>query len=390
MADENILKKNEVTLAMEKDKVINGIWISDNHLLNPRSPTKGILANMSEFFYNQVDLTSINLIIFGGDVFHQLAENTKDPEFLAVMEWFKEFFLKCLKYDISVYILEGTSSHDWGQAKHLDIWKPVGSNVHYIDKVTVVKDRKLNISILFVPDNMGTISTDQIWEKVITELASSGLSKVDITAMHGAFDYQLPPPARKHCHNQNNYESITTFVIFAGHIHTPSSNGKVKVSGSFDRIAHGEEHPKGAFIFKLDKTRNKFTNEFYHNKNALPFITFNLWKDITLDELHSLVDKKISETRIMGAWFKFKDGPHEIVNAFVERLKDQYPYFNFEVSNKVDNVITIDDALFDDTNYKGSEINKDNITDLLFKQSDFDNCSEEELDYLKEVFKEHL
>lgn len=390
MVDEDIFKLNKASSAMGVTKPVRGIWITDNHLLNPRSPTTKILANMSEFFYNKVDLSVIDVIIFGGDIFHQLAENTKDPDFLAAMEWFKGLFNRCVKTNTSIYILEGTSSHDWGQAKHLEIWKPVGSDIHYIDKVSVVRDAKLGLDILFVPDNMGTISTEEIWERVVKAMAEAGIDKVDITAMHGAFDYQLPPPARKHCHNQKSYESITKFVIYAGHVHTPSVNGKIRVSGSFDRIAHGEEHPKGAFIFKIDKAKGIFENEFYHNKNALPFITFNLNESSTLDDIHNLTDKTIREMKIMGAWFKFKDGPHEVVNAYVDRLKEQYPYFNFEVSNKVNNSVTVDDGLFIDKNYNGVELTKENISELFFKEPIFSDLDQEELDYLKEVFEEHL
>lgn len=369
---------------------IMGIWLSDIHLLHQRTPTTHILNNMSTLFFNKVDMGKLDLVIFGGDIFHRLAENTKDPDFLKIMEWFKKFFGKCVEHNVSVYILEGTSSHDWGQAKHLDIWKPKGSNIYYIDKIEVIKDRNLGLDILFVPDNMAVLPTTEIWNLVVKALAESGLDKVDITALHGAFDYQLPPPARKHTHNQENFESITKYAIYAGHIHIGSTNGKVKVSGSFDRISHGEEHPKGAFIFTIDKDKELLHNEFYENTNALTYVTFKLTPQDTLDEIRAKVERRLREEKMMGARFKLQGGSPDVVNGYIDRLKEQYPYFSFEADNEVDDSIVVDSTLFDKHAYTGVEINKENITTMLVNREVMVIESEEEEDYLKEVLKEYL
>ena len=388
MTDEKTFKKSQLAEVIGQPNKVNGVWIADIHTLHPRTPTSHILGNMSTMFYKDIDLSKVNLVIFGGDVFHQLANNTKDPDFLKIMEWFNEFFSRCVLYNTSVYILEGTSSHDWGQAKHLDIWKPAGATIRYIDKVEVVRDHNLGLDILFVPDNMATISTDEIWNMVVKAMSEAGVEMVDITALHGAFDYQLPPLARKHCHNQKNYESITRYVIYAGHVHIASSNGLVKVCGSFDRTAHGEEHPKGAFLFSIDKANKKFSNEFYHNKNALPYITFNLTKETTSEELHLMVEKVIPNIKIMGSHFRFKGGSPSIVNGFVDRLREQYPYFVFQVDNEVDTA-EVDDTLFSSSEYEAIELKKENLSQVLFETSPFDGMSEEEIAYLKEVLKEY-
>lgn len=389
MTDETIFKKNSITEAIGQPDKVAGVWIADIHLLHPRTPTTHILGNMSTMFYKDIDLAKVNLIIFGGDIFHQLADNAKDPNFLKIMEWFQEFFSKCVAFNISVYILEGTSSHDWGQAKHLDIWKPSGAMIRYIDKVEVVRDHNLGLDILFVPDNMATVPTDEIWNMAVSALATAGVEMVDITALHGAFDYQLPPPARKHCHNQKNYESITRYVIFAGHVHIGSSNGLVKVSGSFDRTIHGEEHLKGAFIFQIDKLKKKFTNEFYNNKNALPYITFYLTPETTSEELHQRTEKVIPNIKIMGSQFRFKGGSAGIVNGFVDRLREQYPYFVFQTDNEV-STAEVDDTLFSSSEYEAIELVKENLPQVLFDTAPYEGVDEEEMAYLAEVLKEYL
>ena len=84
-------------------------------------------------------------------------------------------------------------------------------------------------------------------------MITSGLTKVDYAVMHGQFDYQLP----KHItgmprHDSQKYLDIVKHYIFIGHIHTHSVYDRIIAQGSFDRLTHGQEEPKGYVVSIVD------------------------------------------------------------------------------------------------------------------------------------------
>ena len=228
------------------------LWNSDQHTLHQTTPTEHILGNLSTFYYKDHNLADVQLVIKGGDLMDRLVD-ARDKNLLKVKGWSHTFLHRCHENDVAVLLLEGTDTHDWGQPKHLETQAPEGMDFRYVDTLRIEFYPKFNnLSILCVPDNMGAYTKDEVWEMALAELAKHNLKKVDIIAFHGAWDFQLPPAARgKHTHNQDRWESICEMLILSGHIHTPAQEGKVHCSGSFDRVAHGEEHPAGTGLFAL-------------------------------------------------------------------------------------------------------------------------------------------
>lgn len=348
-----------------KSGTINLVWASDQHTIHPRTPTIHILSNLSEFFFKRVNLEKTDIIILGGDFFDRPVESSH-PDLIQAMRWITRFLELCKKHNVVVIVLEGTSSHDFTQPEYFDILKPEGLDLRYVDTLSVVYVESLDLNIMCVPDNLGKKTHDEVWEMALLELSNKNLKEVDITAFHSAFKYQLRPPFNKNCHIEERWESITRFFIFCAHIHKPSERGKMRGSGSFDRLAHGEEHPKGAYLATINKTTGKATTEFYNNTKALPYLTINITPETSPVELYELFKKRIdipyfppySQIRIMG-------GDNKVVAGFVEEMSLVHNQIGFTIENNSKGDDITDETMYDDTEYVATSIDKANIDDSL-------------------------
>lgn len=363
------------------------LWSSDQHTVHQKTPTSHILKNLSTFFYLDNDLDKVDMVIFGGDFMHRSVETYNEGLF-EIMDWINEFLLRCSKHNVKVRFLEGTSSHDWGQPKHFTYSAPENSDVKYIDEISVETFPEFDdLTMLYVPDNLGKITTDAIWEMALDVLNKAGLKKVDLIPFHGAFTYQLPPQAQHHCHMQERWESIVKYGIFAGHIHTPSHRGKIYCSGSFDRIAHSEEHPKGGYIITLDKKKEFFEATFYENKRAMPYLTIKVGDSESIEELilrihHFIKDNKLNQK----AFIRVRGGISDIVNPVINVLTTEYPNIGFTADNEKSDDILLDEKMFVSDQYVGVTLTKDNLFSALYTEikddcevKGYDESSMEEL-----------
>lgn len=345
------------------------LWSSDQHTVHQNTPTNHILKNLATFFYIDNDLANVDMVIFGGDFMHRSVESYNDGLF-EIMEWMKEFLLRCEQHNVKVRFLEGTSSHDWGQPRHFTFATPHKADVKYVDTLSIETFPEFDdLTMMYVPDNMGKLSTDTIWDMALETLNKDDLKIVDLIAFHGAFTYQLPPQAQHHCHMQERWESIVKYGIFAGHIHTPSHRGKIYCSGSFDRIAHGEEHPKGGYIIDLDKKKEFFLPRFYENKRAMPYLTVTIDSEETIEQSilriqHFIKDKQLHQK----AFIRVVGGTSDIINPVINILKDEYPQIGFKADNEKSQDIEIDETLFDTNTYQGVSLTKDNLFPALYME----------------------
>ncbi|ASU03634.1 putative nuclease SbcCD, D subunit [Erwinia phage vB_EamM_RisingSun] len=367
--------KEAVSEALHGDApVSNGplkiLWCSDQHCLHNKTPTEHILANLSRFFYVDNDLAKVDMIVFGGDFLDRLVEAT-DKNLMKVLGWIKVFLKKCEDHNVKVRFLEGTSSHDWGQPKHFEFAVPHEADVKYVDTLSVETFPEFNnLTMMYVPDNMGNRTPDEIWELALQVLNQAELKEVDLIAFHGGFYYQLPEKAWKHAHMESRWESIVKYGIFAGHIHIPSHKGKIYCSGSFDRIRHGEEHPKGGYIIELDNVADTFKATFYENKKALPYLTMWINKEMTAEDLVEKIHLFIRNHKLPPhSQIKIRNGNGAVVNPVVNILSTEYPKLGFSVENDSEDEAVIDKTLFDPNLYQGVTLDENNLFDALYAET---------------------
>jgi hypothetical protein len=304
------------------------------------------------------------MVIFGGDFTEDLIE-APNKDFIKVMDWGKMFLdrAKRINPNLIVVWLEGTASHDRGQPRHFLNLAPEGLDVRYVDTLSIqVYPHLDNLSVMYVPDNMGGMTPATIWELALKTLKDNNMNKVDLIFFHGAFEFQLHSNARHKAHMLELWESITVYGILSGHIHTPVKKSKLWTSGSFDRTAHGEEHPKGGLVVELDKTKEYFNPVFWENKNALPYLTMKVDDDITPEKLirdiHSFIDDHNlpvrSQIRIMG-------GSSQVVKPILEVIENEYPLFGFKAETTLGKNVLVDETLYTEKTYESILLTPGNL-----------------------------
>lgn len=345
------------------------LWSSDHHTVGRSTPTRHILGNLDTFLFKDHNPDNVDLVIFGGDFFETMVERP-NPDMYRVEEWATKSFKKFKKKSTTVIFLAGTQSHDMGQPAHLKFNAPEELDFRYIDTLCIeTYPQHDGLTIMYVPDNMGTMTPDEIWEKALSVLGAANLKEVDLVCFHGAFEFQLHPKARHKAHVLERWESIAKYAIFAGHIHKPVQLRKLYTSGSFDRDKHGEEHPKGGYCIDLDLKTGVFNPVFWENKNAMPYVTMTVTPEITPEDLVGDIHQFIKVRKLPhGAHLRIKDGVADVVNPVISVLKNEYPHLHFKSENQLAGGVEVDEELFDSTVYEGVSLIKDNIGQSLMPE----------------------
>lgn len=302
---------------------------SDVHLGHNQTSTLLIIENLKKAFPDNNQTAALDLILLGGDLFDSALAYADNETIIAIELWMQAFLRLCAKHHIVLRVLEGTKSHDRGQSKHFEkILKlsDITVDFRYVKDISVENHEKLGISILYVPD-FTTPETDSIWMKVKDAMATAGVDHVDYANIHGAFTYQMPEIAsvQMACHQMDRYHSIVNNYIFTGHIHLPSTYGRIYCNGSHDRLGHGEEEAKGHWRAKIRKNgEDDFI--FVENKGARIYKTVDV-SDLPIDEALEKVSKEVP-TRKDSACRIVAERGHPIFTNLA-KLKQNYPFIHW-------------------------------------------------------------
>lgn len=216
----------------------------------------------------------LDVIIFAGDVTDRLL-NLPQEEVAVIDDVFLYMLRLCAKYNILFLILEGTPSHDRHQSKRFQILNEshkVGCNMHYVEDLEIRYFHEIDSHILFVPDEWDT--AERTLQAVKEKLLIHDLSKVDYAIMHGQFEYQLPEFVQAQKHSSAEYSAIVDKLIFIGHVHQFSQNGKIIAHGSFDRLGHNEEMAKGHVRVNV-RSGEDWDCTFVENTGAKRYVTID-------------------------------------------------------------------------------------------------------------------
>ena len=340
---------------------VDYIVLSDVHLGHKRTPTAHIIDNLKAtvgpLFKNKLDI-----IFIAGDLFDRLLDKSMD-DVSDIDKWLFWLFYNCQQHSVKLRILEGTPSHDWKQSRHiktiLDI-SCLSVDFQYISALSIEIMEDLGISILYVPDEWNE-STEETLTQVKGLLADNHLNTVDIAIMHGQFAYQIPQaPATIPRHSELDYLSIVKHFIHIGHVHSFSVFERIIAQGSLDRLAHGEEEPKGLVWAHI--TNNDRSFHFIENKNAMIYKTINL-RGSTIEEVLEYLDKKILSLP-EGSFIRLNGKEDHIGFSYFREIKTRY--LMYTISRKSEEVITnniVDIGVLND--YQSFSITPDNIEGLL-------------------------
>ena len=253
------------------------VSISDVHLGHKNTPSSFILANLRVALSDE-ELSKLNIVWLAGDIFDTLLY-LPDTHIGEIQLWIVYFLRQCVKYNITLRILEGTPSHDRKQSNQFIILNTIfniDADVKYIDKLSIEYISKYNINVLYVPDEWEA-ETFQTQLQVKELLHHHHLKQVDYAIMHGMFGHQVIAHVPMPFHDAEFYLSIVKKYIMIGHVHQMSRFDRILVQGSFDRLNHGDESPKGYWqleVYSDNNDNDKIT--FRNNHNAMVYLTINI------------------------------------------------------------------------------------------------------------------
>lgn len=350
-----------------KKEELKCLCLSDIHLNHKRNSTEDIIKNLVIFFKEYDYKGSLDIIFIAGDLFDSLMDFPANSvtEITVFVKWLLNL---CCKNDIKLRILEGTPSHDWRQSKIFNTIAMVSElpvDLKYVDTLYIEYMDDLGIHILYVPDEWNH-STDKTYQQVKELLDREHIDKVDLAIMHGQFAYQLPSHVEK-CpkHIESNYLSIVRHYICIGHVHISSVYERILAQGSFDRLSHNEESPKGAMYFII---RNNNTREHYfiENKNAKTFKTITCKsKDIEFNLKY--IEKQTKGLRT-DSYVRIKASKDNPILLSIDEVKKRFPFFNMSKVSFEEELESNQTELISENDnqvYTAINIDRENITSML-------------------------
>lgn len=336
--------------------------ISDVHLGHHRTKSDFIINNLTKAFFDSGLLSTVRLFVIAGDFFDRLLMLPIE-DVRIIEDWVVRFLMICQKHEIIVRVLEGTPSHDWKQSRMFeDKNRHLGNkvNLKYIDTLSVEFIPELDASVLYVPDEWAE-EADDTWRQVTSMLRGMGLDRVDFAFMHGCFKYQLPIQSVA-SHDEERYLSIVTEGIWIGHHHLHTRCDRIFAQGSFDRLSHGEESPKGFGLYRVKNGKGTF--EFVENPGAKIYKTINL-VGLTLEE--AVMALSPCNDYPMGSHFRIVTRRTDGVSSNMAVIKDKFPgyYWTPQLEDLEMNETSLQSQEKDDIP-KPIAIDRDNIGRLIF------------------------
>lgn len=272
---------------------INILSLSDIHLGHRKNEARYICANLDRLIKEEVSARRVDLIILAGDVFDTLL-TLPDKQIPFIDRWIKSFLRLCTREKIILRIVEGTPSHDRLQsARFMQMAEllELDLDIAYFDDITIERIEALGMDVLYIPDEIRA-SPDETLKAVRSLMEAKAVSRVDIAVMHGTMDFQLRDLPRIPKHNSEAYCELVRHFVFVGHIHRHSvycgtTGTSIIAHGSFDRIAHGEEEPKGFIRARITETDSKW--EFIENTHARQFKTMHVEVDEPMESVYERI-----------------------------------------------------------------------------------------------------
>lgn len=361
---------------------------SDVHLNHRKTSTQHVLKNLRHTFPIDPSFARFDIIFIAGDFFDSLM-HLPDPDVIEIHLWINQFLRLCKKHDVVLRVLEGTPSHDWKQSRlftHINDMAEIGADVGYAETLSIEYIERFGINVLYVPDEW-LPECDDTWLEVKQLLQEHQLDKVDFSVMHGAFDFQLPSHISAPTHDPDRYLDITRYMVFIGHVHRFQVHDRIVSAGSFDRLTHGEEEPKGHVEVEVHRDgRHEIT--FVENEGAKLYNTYKCTA-MPVEEALQYLDqeiKKLPQDSHVRVWAARTDA----ILANLQFLKSKYPEHNFTPKNDEDHEPAKQTVIDIKQTYQPVHITKSNIEKLLLDRLKDKGVDAQQLSKAKELLNDYI
>ena len=255
------------------DRDLNIVAISDIHVGCPRLNPCLLHDRFVKYLYPCID-KSTDILFICGDFFDTLL-NLNSRASLESMIIIDELKRLCRENECDLRILRGTYTHDRDQPQHfVNGDDPSDNSVRLYDKLAFEYNERTGLNILYVPDNLPNVD---ICKDMRDLLDAHNVDKADILVHHGYFKHMLPPNIKEPhgCLTVDAVSSLVKGCTLNGHVHLTSIYKNVISIGSFDRLVHGEEGPKGFYKIRISPD-GVYHFSFVENKEANKFLTFDM------------------------------------------------------------------------------------------------------------------
>ncbi len=309
--------------------------ISDIHLLHRNNKTQYVVTNLDKYVSNDVVLSKTDILFIAGDLFDgPVAFSSEDIGIVNI--WVAKLLHKCKRHNVCLRVLEGTPSHDMNQSKIFTnineiLFKDENDRVDlkYVKTLSIEYIDRFGINVLYVPDEWNHDTHDTLLE-VKELLKKNNLQQVDFAVMHGQFEYQLADVVKAHVkHDSKEYLEMVKHLIFIGHIHKHSVHDRIYSHGSFDRLAHNEEEPKG-YIYAVVQKDGHYQCQFIENKDARIYKTVKCNTDDLESNMKRIV--KIAVKLPDESFIRIVADKTNPIMSAQDELKKRWPLLNWSFS----------------------------------------------------------
>lgn len=361
--------------------------VSDIHLGHNKNPASRIVRNLFTAFPDNEDTASLDIIFIAGDVFDDvLFFNDEDID--DVKWWVNSLLHLCKKHRIKLRVLEGTPGHDRKQSEYF-VWENeinnIGCDLKYIDKLDIEYMEDLDIHILYVPDELPG-GPETTLRNVKDLMRARGIEQVDHAVMHGLFRFQLPNHVENVAtHDAQEYLRLVKHNIFIGHDHTNKEFERIFVQGSFDRLGHGYETPKGHMRAK-HRPDGSWEIRFIENTDAMMFVTVNamgLPLDDTLDLVRQMAGNLPDDSHV-----RIRAESNNPVFTSMDSLLQIGPTLNWAKDPQRDKEKALAPLAETNQRYVPISITPQNLGELLLEKIANDGASGEIMDASIEILED--
>lgn len=349
-------------------RIIRGRSASDLHFGVSNTPAAKIAYGLDRLISNDKTFAECDLILYPGDITERLLPQPSQ-EMIIARDWMDRNIELAEKHNTVVAVVEGTPMHDWFQSEYFVESNNIRGNkapLYYVKEVKIVHMEELGINVLFVPDEAN--DTCQLTQIAVKEaLHKAGLTKVHLTVIHGQFRHQYPEHLRDigmDFHDSDFYLEITEHFIFAGHVHKHSIYKRIVAQGSFERLHHGYEEPKGCVGFELnldDPSKSKVW--FIENHDAMIFKTFRVQGDNLQYEADRI--RLTAANQPSGSYLRVMARADHPILSMVKEFKKEFPMFNWTSDRIKEKKKAVAEIIPAKIKRARVSIRPDNIADLL-------------------------
>lgn len=362
---------------------MRALFISDIHLTNTLIDNDALLESLYEKF-DDAHINKLDLISISGDFFDK-AILFAHPDIVAIQNFIIFLLRQVKQFNIVLRVLEGTPSHDAKQSKSFDYLNTaldINADCKHVNNLSIEHHDGLNIDMLFIPDEWRA-TTEATQQDVNKLLKEHNLLQVDFTIMHGMVEWQVPKGLHLPSHSSKFYSGITRKYVSIGHFHNMEVRENIIAQGSFDRLAHNEEEPKGHIVVDVEGeyygNNDKLT--FVENKKATLFKTIDI-RGLSIDAADEALEvvktyPYKSHVRIL----KDKVSPLE---GLIEAIRQKYPSLHWKIKTEsISKPVQIIKPV-----HKAIVINKKEITALLLDRLKVSNIESILINKAEEILSE--